>query len=69
MIKPQLEYLYTNGDLICDAFHDYAKATRELLDRLHRYWNEDQKELYRKLIKEGKAVEFIAVWLDDIYNN
>lgn len=69
MIKPQLEYLYTNEDLVCNAFHDYAKATRELLDRLRRYLNKDQKELFREFIKEGTVAEFITIWLDDIYNN
>lgn len=69
MIKPQLEYLYTNEDLVCDTFHNYAKATRELLDRLHRYLNKDQKELFREFIKEGTVAEFITIWLDDIYNN
>lgn len=69
MIKPQLEYLYTNEDLVCNAFHDYVKATRELLDRLRRYLNKDQKELFREFIKEGTVAEFITIWLDDIYNN
>lgn len=67
MIKPQLEFLHTNEELWQDAIWDYAKAIRTMTERLHRYWNKDEKELYKELIKEGGIIRFLDIILDDYY--
>lgn len=68
MIKPEYEFLYTNEDLVIDAIRDYAKATQRMLERLHRYGSRDEKELYKRLIQEGRIVEFLDLILDYHYN-
>lgn len=68
MIKPELEFLHTNEDLYIDAVWDYARATRVLLERLHRYWNMDEEVLYKDLIMEGGIVEALNIFLDEYYN-
>ena len=67
MIKPELEFLHTNEELWQDAVRDYAKATRKMIERLHRYWNRDEKELYKELIKEGRIIGFLDIILDDYH--
>lgn len=68
MIKPELEFLHTNEDLYIDAVVDYARATRKMLERLHRYWNKSQEELYNTLIREGGIIEALDIILGDRYN-
>lgn len=66
MIKPELEFLHTNEELCIDAIWEYARATRRLLERLHRYWSRNEAELYKELIKEGRIIKFLDILQDFI---